>query len=135
MTLMNMGKSTINNALLTFDIPGLSNGGSVLAGNITPGESKAASTNFRVDSGTLGEVSGTLSITYDDAYGEAHKIELPLKTVIEKKVVPVFGMQEEKEKPYPLWIPYTACAALVLLLILQRIWLMRKIRILEERHL
>ena len=137
MTLMNMGKSTISNALLTFIIPGLSNGGSVLAGTIAPGESKAASTNFRVDSGTLGEVSGTLAITYEDAYGEAHKIELPMKTVIEEKVVQVYGAQEEKKKEerHPLWIPYTACAALAVLLILQRIWLLRKIRVLEERHL
>jgi hypothetical protein len=137
MTLMNMGKSIISNALLTFNVPGLTNGGSVLAGNIAPGESKAASTNFRVDGGTLGEVKGTLTISYDDAYGEAHEIELPLKTVIEEKVVPVYGALENKkgEKPYPLWIPYTACAALVLFLILQRIGLQRKIRILEERHL
>lgn len=137
MTLMNMGKSTINNALLTFDIPGLTNGGSVLAGNIAPGESKAASTNFRVDGGTLGEVSGTLTISYEDAYGEAHEIKLPLKTVIEEKVAQVYGMQadKEKEKQYPLWIPYSACAALALLLILQRIMLLRKIRMLEERHL
>lgn len=137
MTLMNMGKSTISNALLTFSIPGLSNGGSVLAGTIAPGESKAASTNFRVDGSTLGEVSGTLVLSYDDAYGEAHNIELPLKTVIEKKAAQVYGLQEnkEKDKQYPLWIPYTACAVLALLLILQRIWLMRKIRILEERHL
>ena len=137
MTLMNMGKSILSNVLLTFDVPGLFNGGSVLAGNITPGESKAASTNFRVDGNTLGEVSGTLTITYEDAYGEAHEIKLPLKTVIEEKVVQVYGAQEKKqdEKPYPLWIPYTACAVLALLLILQRIWLLRKIRMLEERHL
>ena len=137
MTLMNMGKSTISNALLTFNVPGLSNGGSVLAGTIAPGESKAASTNFRVDGSVLGEVNGTLSISYEDAYGESHRIELPLKTVIEKKEVQVYGMQEEdeKEKQYPLWIPYSACALLTLLLILQRIWLQRKIRILEERHL
>jgi len=137
MTLMNMGKSTISNALLTFNIPGLSNGGSVLAGNIAPGESKAASTNFRVDGGTLGEVNGTLTISYEDAYGEAHEVKLPLKTVIEEKVVQVYGVQEdkEKEKQHPLWIPYTACGALALMLILQRIWLLRKIRMLEERHL
>ncbi len=136
-TLMNMGKSTISNTLLTFSIPGLSNGGSVLAGTIEPGESKAAATNFRVDNGTLGEVSGTLTISYDDAYGEAHKIELPLKTVIEEKVMQVYGAQEEREKgkQHPIWIPYTICAAMALLLILQRIWLLRKIRTLEERHL
>ena len=135
-TLMNMGKSIISNALLTFHVPGLSNGGSVLAGNIAPGESKAASTNFRVDSGTLGEVSGTLTISYEDAYGETHTIDLPLKTVIEEKVVQVYGVQEEKKtEKQPLWIPYTVCAMLGILLILQRILLLRKIRTLEERHL
>jgi hypothetical protein len=137
MTLMNMGKSTISNALLTFSVPGLSNGGSVLLGTIAPGESKAVSTNFRVDGTTLGDVSGTLTISYDDAYGEAHEIKLPLNTVIEKKAAQAYAVMadKEKEKQYPLWIPYSACAALILMLILQRIWLLRKIRILEERHL
>ena len=33
-TLMNMGKSPLSNALLTFDVPGLASGGSVLAGDL-----------------------------------------------------------------------------------------------------
>lgn len=137
MTLMNMGKSQIDNVLLSFDVPGLSNGGSVLVGTIEPGDSKSASTNFHVAGDVLGAVKGTLRITYEDPYGETHAIELPLNTVIEEKVVSVFAEKtDEKEKTAAnLWIPYAACAVLFALLILQRMLLQRKIRMLEERHL
>ena len=59
-----MGKSTISDARLTFQIPGLSNGDSVLAGTITLRVSKAVTTNFRVDNGTPGDESGMLAVTY-----------------------------------------------------------------------
>jgi hypothetical protein len=86
MTLMNLGKSTIYNALLKFEIPGLSTGGSVLVGTILPGSSQTGRTNFRVGSGVLGAVSGKLFLSYEDDYGEYYKKEIPLSTSIEKKM-------------------------------------------------
>ena len=135
-TLMNMGRSTLTNVLLTFDVPGLASGGSVLAGTIEPGTSKDASANFRVDDAALGPVSGTLTISYEDPYGESHQIQLPLKTTVEKKVVQVYGKEapEDKEER-PSWPLYGVIGVLCGLLALQRALLKRKIRALEERQL
>jgi hypothetical protein len=136
MTLMNMGRSTLNNVLLTFNVPGLASGGSVLAGTIEPGASKDASANFRVDAAALGPASGALTISYEDPYGESHLIRLPLKTTIEKKVVQVYGKEETEEKEAgPPWLLYCVIGALLSSLAFQRVILTRKIRVLEERHL
>ncbi|UNC91997.1 COG1361 S-layer family protein [Candidatus Contubernalis alkaliaceticus] len=86
MTLMNLGKSTIYNALLKFEVPGLSTGGSLLVGTIPPGESQTGTTNFRVDSETPGRAAGTLFLSYEDEYGELYEKEIPLSTTIEKKL-------------------------------------------------
>lgn len=98
MTLMNLGKSTIYNALLKFEIPGLAGGGSVLVGTIPPGEALAGTTNFRVDADALGEVAGTLILSYEDDYGERYEKEIPLGTTIEKRVsAPPPPSSEEKD--------------------------------------
>jgi len=85
-TLMNLGKGNIINALLTYEIPGLSNGSSVLIGTISPGESKTGTANFRVDKDVSGEVSGTLVISYEDEYGEIYSKEIAISTVIQERV-------------------------------------------------
>ncbi|MDW7650938.1 MAG: hypothetical protein SCK29_14220 [Bacillota bacterium] len=86
MTLMNLGKSTIYNALLKVDIPGLSSGGIILVGTIQPGNSQTGRTNFRVGSDVLGTVEGLLHLSYEDEYGEYYEKEIPLSTTIEKNL-------------------------------------------------
>lgn len=88
LTLMNMGKSEIYNALLSFDIEGMANGGSILVGTIEPGTSKSGNTNFRVDSDKTGFVEGLITLTYEDDFGELYEKTIPLKTTIEQRVVP-----------------------------------------------
>jgi len=90
-TLHNLGKSAVNNALLKFEIAGLSSGGSVLVGSIPPGESKTGTAGFRVASEQLGKVAGKLLLSYEDEYGEHYEQEIPLSTTIEEK----------KEAPLP----------------------------------
>ena len=119
--LMNMGKGNILNALLTYDIPGLNNGSSVLVGTILPGETKTGTANFRVDKDVVGEVAGNLIISYEDEYGESYKKEIPLNTVIEEKVT----VSSESEAPTQaeaskgennLWIIYVAVGVIVALI-------------------
>jgi hypothetical protein len=86
MTLMNMGKGAVYNALLTYDIEGLATGGSVLAGTLEPGISKEAATNLRVNSDAIGDVSGTIQLSYEDSRGKYYETVLPVSTVIEEKV-------------------------------------------------
>jgi len=97
MTLMNMGKGEIRNALVTVEIPGLSTGGSVLAGNIPSGESREVKTNLTVGTTLEGNTKGKVILTWEDAYGETYRRSIPVTTKIEKKVVPV--LQQEETEP------------------------------------
>ena len=137
-TLMNMGKSPLSNALLTFDVPGLASGGSVLAGDLAPGESKDATANFRVssDGALAGPVSGTVTLSYEDAYGEYYETILPLSTTIEKKVPLAAASADEEEEaaPFP-YLPWSLFAAALIALIVLQTLARRRIRALEERGL
>ena len=102
--LMNTGKSRIYNCTLDFDIEGIQSGGSVFVGNIEPATNAQGSANLRVDSDTLGEVTGKITITYEDDYGKEYKKTVDVSTIIEKKVEQVAATTEdEKEKKNPLW--------------------------------
>ena len=102
--LMNTGKSTIYNCTLDFDIEGMKSGGSVFVGNIEPATNAQGSANLRVDSDTLGEVTGKITITYEDDYGKEYKKTADVSTVIEEKIEQVATTTEdEKEKKNPLW--------------------------------
>ena len=102
--LMNTGKSTIYNCTLDFDIEGMQSGGSVFVGNIEPATNAQGSANLRVDSDTLGEVTGKITITYEDDYGKEYKKTVDVSTVIEEKVEQVAtAIEDEKEKKNPLW--------------------------------
>lgn len=102
--LMNTGKSRIYNCTLDFDIEGMQSGGSVFVGNIEPAQSAQGSSNLRVDSDTLGEVTGKITITYEDDYGKEYKKTADVSTVIEEKVEQAATTNEdEKEKKNPLW--------------------------------
>ena len=137
-TLMNMGKSPLSNALLTFDVPGLASGGSVLAGDLAPGESKDATANFRVssDEALVGPVSGTVTLSYEDAYGEYYETSLPLSTTIEKKapLAAASANEEEEAAPFP-YLPWSLFAAALIALIVLQTLARRRIRALEERGL
>lgn len=102
--LMNTGKSRIYNCTLDFDIEGMQSGGSVFVGNIEPAQSTQGSANLRIDTDTLGKVSGKITITYEDDYGKEYKKTANVSTVIEEKVEQVATTTEdEKEKKNPLW--------------------------------
>lgn len=102
--LMNTGKSTIYNCTLDFDIEGMQTGGSVFVGNIEPATNAQGSANLRVDSDALGEVTGKITITYEDDYGKEYKKTADVSTVIEEKVEQIStAEEEEKEKKNPLW--------------------------------
>lgn len=110
MTLMNLGKSTIFNALLKYEIPGLAGGGSTLVGTIPPGESQAGTTNFRVESDVLGDVSGTLTLSYEDDYGERYEKEITLATTIAEKMEtpPSPDSNKKGDSSFPRWIFWPA---------------------------
>lgn len=99
---MNTGKSIISNCLMDAEISHLENGGSVLVGEIKPGETKSGTMNLRIDSDFVGDTDGTLYISYEDEFGEVYKEEVKISTYIQEKV-DIVEVVEEKEKKYPLW--------------------------------
>lgn len=100
--LMNTGKSAVRNCKLTFDIDGLESGGVLFIGEIPAGASTAGSANLRVSSEKLGEVKGTVTISYEDEFGKAYSKKAEVSTVIEEKKE-VAEEEKKEEKKNPLW--------------------------------
>ena len=103
LTLMNTGKSTLYNCMFEFRVEGLDGGGSTFVGTIQPGESGAGNANLRVSDDILGEVKGTLTISYEDDYGEKYTKTVDVKTVIEEKAEITDTANEAEEKKNSLW--------------------------------
>lgn len=101
-TLMNTGKMDLHNCKIDFDIEGLSCGGTVFVGEIPVGESKVGNANLRVSNTLLGDIKGTVTISYEDTFGKKYKKTTDISTKIAKKTVPKVEETEEKSK-YPLW--------------------------------
>ena len=143
MNVMNLGKGIVYNVLLTFEIPGLNNGGSVLAGNLQAGEASEVSTNLRVSSmdGEYGDTSGTIQISYENEAGERFKREIAVQTRIEKKIVTApADNQQTKDKDdaaIPWWL--LGMGALVIIgavgLLLLKVAKSRRQREHDERNL
>ena len=110
--LMNTGKSTIHNAMIDVDIKGLDSGGTVLVGEIPQSESKTGSVNLRVSNEILGKVEGTITISYEDDFGETYTETVDVSTVIEEKVV-IADTEEEEEKKNPLWWLFMLIGAII----------------------
>ncbi len=110
--LMNTGKSTIHNSMIDIDVKGLESGGTVLVGEIPQGESKTGSVNLRVSTEVLGKVEGTITITYEDDFGETYTETVDVSTVIEKKIIKA-DSEEEEEKKNPLWWLFMLIGAIV----------------------
>lgn len=102
--LMNTGKSTLYNCTIDFDIDNMQAGGSVFVGNIEPAQNAQGSANLRIDSDATGEVTGTITIYYEDDYGKSYKKTEDVSTVIEKKTEQVStNIEKEEKKKNPLW--------------------------------
>lgn len=102
--LMNTGKTDIRNAKVIFDVEGLESGGALFIGEIPVGESKAGSANLRVSSDKLGEISGKVILSYEDAFSKTYEKEIEVNSVVEKKVVTKeTDKEKEEEKKNPQW--------------------------------
>ncbi len=142
LNLHNLGKGDIYHALVSFHVPGLSEGSSALAGNLEPGASAVASTSLqamRPQQG-YGPVQGYALLRYEDAAGFRYTQKIPLATVIEEKVpvlAPATAQEEDGRKALPVWIPVAGTLFLVSLLAAGFHWmrLRRKRQAEEERYL
>lgn len=102
--LVNTGKSTIYNCTLEFQVDKMQTGGSTFVGNIDPATSGTGTVNLRIDDDALGEVTGKITIKYEDDYGEKYEEIVDVSTVIEEKVEQLTTDEDnEKEKKNSLW--------------------------------
>lgn len=147
MPLMNMGRGTIHNALLTFHLPGLAEDESILAGSIAPGDTVQASATFKAGSAAPGIVEGCVDISYEDAQGTQGSLTLPLTTqVVARQPEPApdaaptaGGTSTASAAPAAsllrLWGPAALAGLLLVLLVWQGIHYRGRLRRMEEQRL
>ncbi len=136
--LMNMGRGDITNAMATLAIPGVVERQSVLVGTIVPGETKQAKLSFTPGKDVLGDVSGSITVTAEDAWGNSTEFSLPVGLTVEEPVKLTASGEVEKKEDEPPYLMYALIGVSVLLLIgliLQGTIMGAKIRKLEEDRL
>lgn len=99
---MNTGKSTIRNCKIDFDIENLESGGTTYVGEIPNGEQCASSVNLRVGK-ELGDIEGTVIVTYEDDFGKVYKKEQNVSSKSVEKPIEKNENEDEKQAKYPLW--------------------------------
>ena len=135
--LMNMGKGELQNVLVKLELEGVMEAQSVLVGTMAAGETKQAKLTFTPKLDSVGTHSGTVTITCEDAYGNAFTQTLDVTLTVDEPIPEVeLQQEEEKEKMSPVTIMLIIlCIALVAGLVVQGTILTKKIHTLEEERL
>ena len=140
--LMNMGKGELHNVLITLNLPPITEKQSVLVGTIAPSETKQGKISFTPGKTVLGDVQGSVTVTYEDAFGNAECFVLPVSTTVEepKAYTPAADTEQEETlmilgMEWKLAAALGGCILLGCLLVLQGVLLHGKIRKMEEDRL
>lgn len=135
--LMNMGKGELQNVLVKLEAEGVLDTQSVLVGTMAPGETKQAKLTFVPKLTSVGTYSGTVTITCEDAYGNAFSQLLDVSLTVDEPIPEEEILREEEENSTPKSsvILMILCGVLLLAFILQRVILTKKIHKMEEERL
>ena len=135
--LMNMGKGELQNVLVKLEMDGVLDAQSVLVGTMAAGETKQAKLTFTPKLDSVGTHSGTVTITCEDAYGNASSQALDVILTVEEPVPEVeLQQEEEKEKMSTGTIVLIIlCVLLAVGLVVQGTILTKKVHKLEEERL
>ena len=135
--LMNMGKGDLQNVLVKLEMDDVLDAQSVLVGTLAPGETKQAKLTFTPKLDSVGTHTGTVTITCEDAYGNAFSQTLDVTLIVDEPIPEVeLQQEEEKEKMSTGTIVLIIlCVALAAGLVVQGMILTRKIHNLEEERL
>lgn len=137
--LMNMGRGELRNVVVTLEMPGITERQSVLVGTISAGETKQARVTFTPGKTALGDYAGTVTVTAEDAYGNATSFALPVETAVEAAVpLKVQALEKKEEVRAPLWVTIALGGmdgVLLLICVIQGIVMGRKLRKMEEARL
>ena len=135
--LMNMGKGELQNVLVKLEMDGVLDAQSVLVGTMAAGETKQAKLTFTPKMDSVGTHSGTVTITCEDAYGNAFSQTLDVTLIVDEPIPEVeLQQEEEKEKMSPGTIVLIVlCVLMAAGLVAQGTILTKKIHKLEEERL
>ena len=135
--LMNMGKGELRNVLVKLEADGVLDAQSVLVGTMAAGESKQAKLTYTPKLDSVGTHSGIVTITCEDAYGNAFSQTLDVTLTVDEPIPEAeLEQEEEKEKISTGTIMLIIlCVALVAGLAVQGMILTKKIHALEEERL
>ena len=135
--LMNMGKGELRNVLVKLEADGVLDAQSVLVGTMAAGETKQAKLTFTPKLDSVGTHSGTVTITCEDAYGNAFTQTLDVTLTVDEPIPEVeLQKEEEKEKMSTGTIVLIVlCVLMAAGLVAQGTILTKKIHILEEERL
>lgn len=137
---MNLGRGKLVNVMARLTLPGITEGQAVLVGDIEPGGTATFKMTFTPGKDVLGDISGSLTVFYEDAWGNAASRELPVSVTVEKAPEVSINLEEAnvQEKTWPGWLPpvlMAGCGMLLLICILETILWSGKVRKLEEERL
>ena len=135
--LMNMGKGDLQNVLVKLEMDGVLDAQSVLVGTLAPGETKQAKLTFTPRLNSVGTHSGLVTITSEDAYGNAFSQTLEVSLTVDEPLPEVDPQQEEEEEKLSAGTIalILLCVALAAGLVVQGMILTKKIHNLEEERL
>ncbi len=135
--LMNMGKGELRNVLVKLEMDGVLDAQSVLVGTMAAGETKQAKLTFTPKLDSVGTHSGTVTITCEDAYGNAFSQTLDVTLTVDEPIPEVeLQQEEEKEKMKPgTVVLIILCVVMATGLVAQGTILTKKIHKLEEERL
>ena len=135
--LMNMGKGELRNVLVKLEMEGVLDAQSVLVGTMVAGETKQAKLTFTPKLDSVGTHTGTVTISCEDAYGNAFSQTLDVTLIVDEPIPEVeLQQEEEKEKMSTGTIVLIIlCVLMAAGLVLQGTILTKKIHKLEEERL
>ena len=135
--LMNMGKGELQNVLVKLEMDEVLDAQSVLVGTLAPGETKQAKLTFTPKLDSVGTHTGTVTITCEDAYGNAFSQTLDVTLTVDEPIPEVeLQKEEEKEKMSTGTIVLIIlCVLMAAGLVVQGMILTKKIHKLEEERL
>ena len=135
--LMNMGKGELQNVLVKLEMDGVLDAQSVLVGTMAAGSTTQAKLTFTPKLNSVGTHSGTVTITCEDAYGNAFTQTLDVNLTVDEPIPEVeLQQEEEKEKMSTGTIVLIIlCVVLAVGLVVQGAILTKKIHKLEEERL
>lgn len=135
--LMNMGRGELQNVLVKLEMEDVLDPQSVLVGSMAPGETRQAKLTFTPRLDSAGIHSGTVTVSCEDAYGNAFSQTLDVTLTVEDPVPEVERQQEEEEKKLStgMVVLIVLCVLMATGLVIQGTLLTMKIHKLEEDRL